>query len=136
MKATLAPGVAHENTVVVETQHLVPALFPSDPALAGMPAVLATPWLVAMIERCAVHALAPHLDPGEGSVGARVELDHTAPTPAGRTVTVTVSCEAVDRRRISFTATAHDGVAQIARARHDRFVIDEAKFRAKLDDAS
>lgn len=132
MKETLAPEITGTHAFVVSEQHLVPALFPDEPMIAAMPPVLATPWLVAMVEAAAIHVLAPHLDHGEASVGARMALDHTAPTLAGRTVTVTVTCTAVDRRRVTFAATASDGADTIGTATHDRFVIDDAKFRAKL----
>ncbi|MEM6762563.1 MAG: thioesterase family protein [Pseudomonadota bacterium] len=132
MRATLVPGVLSTQSFVVHEHHLVPALFPDEPLLTGMPPVLATPWLVAMVETAAIHALAPHLDDGEASVGARLHIDHTAPTPLGRTVTVTATCVSVDRRRVTFAATANDGEADIGAASHDRFVIDHQKFRAKL----
>jgi fluoroacetyl-CoA thioesterase len=38
----------------------------------------------------------------------------------------------VDRRRLVFDIEAHDGADLIARGRHERFVIDKAKFDAKL----
>ena len=132
MKASLAPGLTAAQRFAVDERHLVPALFPDAPLLAAMPAVLATPWLVAMVEAAAITALAPHLEPGEASVGAHMALDHTAPTPPGRTVTVSVACTAIDGRRVTFTATANDGAADIGAATHNRFVIDDAKFRAQL----
>ena len=45
--------------------------------------VLATPAILASVERLAVASLADALQPGTTTVGARVELDHLAPTPVG-----------------------------------------------------
>ena len=51
-----------------------------------MPAVLATPWLVAHLEYAARHAIAPCLETHERSVGTFVEVEHLAPVPEGFTV--------------------------------------------------
>jgi predicted thioesterase len=50
----------------------------------GFP-VLATPVVVELMEQTAVETLGRYLDEREGSVGARVDIRHTAPTPVGRT---------------------------------------------------
>jgi predicted thioesterase len=52
-----------------------------------MPAVLATPWLIAHLEYAARDALARCLEDHERSVGTFVEVEHLAPTPEGCTVT-------------------------------------------------
>jgi fluoroacetyl-CoA thioesterase len=48
-----------------------------------MPAVLATPWLVAHLEYAAREAIAPCLEAHERSVGTFVEVEHLAPVPEG-----------------------------------------------------
>ena len=53
---------------------------------ARMPAVLATPWLVAYLEYAARDAIAPLLDANERSVGTFIEVEHLAPAPEGFTV--------------------------------------------------
>jgi fluoroacetyl-CoA thioesterase len=74
--------------------------------------------------------LAPHLEPGEGSLGIHVDLSHTAATPPGMTVTVDSECVAVEGPRITFKVTAHDGVDAIGEGRHQRFVVTWDKFTA------
>ena len=49
--------------------------------------VFATPALVALAEKTCWQSVAPALEEGDGTVGTRLELDHTAPTPVGMTVT-------------------------------------------------
>ena len=56
-----------------------------------MPAILATPRLIAHLEYTARDAIAPCLEPHERSVGTFIEVEHLAPAPEGFTVT--------DRRR-------------------------------------
>jgi len=61
---------------------------------ATLPPVLATPVMIMMMENAALNAIKPYLDAGESAVGTRVDVQHLAATPAGRTVT------AVDGDRI------------------------------------
>lgn len=91
-------------------------------------AVLATPALVGLFERCCIEALAPNLEPGRGSVGTHVKIDHLAATPLGFTVTVTCELVAIDKRMLEFKVEASDGVELIGRAVHRRAIVDLAKF--------
>ena len=50
--------------------------------------VYATPMLVRDIEVTCRELLLEHLDPGEDSVGTRVEIDHLAATLLGMKVTI------------------------------------------------
>jgi predicted thioesterase len=90
--------------------------------------VLATPRLVALAEQATVRAVAPELAPGQTSVGTRVELDHVAATPVGRTVRAEARLVEVDGRRLAFDVSAHDGTALIARGRVERVVVDRQRF--------
>ncbi len=53
--------------------------------------VYATPMLVRDIEIACRNLLLDHLDPGEDSVGTRVELDHLAATLMGMKVELTAT---------------------------------------------
>ena len=75
-----------------------------------MPAVFATGFMVGLMEWTCMQLLAPHLDPGEGSLGVHIDVSHTAATPPGLTVTVDAECVAVDGPRITFMVKAHDGI--------------------------
>ena len=50
--------------------------------------VLATPWLIAFMERVSHRLLAERLLPGYSSVGVEVEMRHLAPTPIRHEVRV------------------------------------------------
>jgi fluoroacetyl-CoA thioesterase len=76
--------------------------------------------------------MAPHLDPGEGSLGVHIDVSHTAATPPGLTVTVDVECIAVDGPRLTFKVKAHDGADPIGEGRHQRFVVAWDKFKARV----
>ncbi len=97
-----------------------------------MPAVFATGFMVGLIEWACMRAIAPCLDaPAEQSVGTDVRLSHTAATPPGLTVTVEARLERVDGRKLAFSVVARDGLDEICRGTHERFVIDTARFEAK-----
>src|SRR5262249_47498632 len=63
MKPSLVPGVTGEAQKRVVTENLVSHHNPRGPA------VLATPYLLMIMEYAAYNAIAPHLDEGEDSVG-------------------------------------------------------------------
>lgn len=134
MKPTLKPGLVYEHRFVVPASKTVPALYPEAPEFVAMPEVFATGFLVGFLEWACIKAVNPHLDaPGEQTVGTHIDVSHEAATPPGREVTARVELVEVDGRRLVFAVEAHDGVDLISRGRHERFVIDRARFDAKLD---
>jgi len=131
-KTPLAPGLTATLSFVVPEQKTVPHLYPEAPEFRTMPAVFATGFMVGLIEWACMRAIAPCLDvPAEQSVGTDVRLSHTAATPPGLTVTVEARLERVEGRKLAFAISAHDGVDEICRGTHERFVIDTARFAAK-----
>jgi fluoroacetyl-CoA thioesterase len=132
VKDSLRPGIRHSFAYRVPAHKTVPALYPEAPEFQTMPEVFATGFLVGLVEWTCIQALAAHLDPGELSVGSRVELSHDAPTPPGMTVTVDVTLREVDGRRVAFEVEARDERDAVCRGRHERFVVDAARFAKRL----
>lgn len=133
MKDTLKPGIRYEHTFTVTREKTVPGLYPEAEEFVVMPEVFATGFMVGFLEWACIKAINPHLDwPREQSVGTHVNVSHEAATPAGMTVTAKVELVAVEGRRLVFQVEAHDGVDTIARGTHERFVIDKAKFDARV----
>ncbi len=97
-----------------------------------MPKVFATGFMIVLIEWVCTQLLAPHLDPGEGSLGVHVDVSHLAATPIGMTVTVDVELVAVAGQRVTFKVKAHDEIDLIGEGRHDRFIVMWDKFNARL----
>jgi fluoroacetyl-CoA thioesterase len=132
-KPLLAPGLTATFAFVVPDNKTVPCLYPEAPEFRTMPAVFATGFMVGLIEWTCMLAIAPCLDvPSQQSVGTDVKLSHTAATPPGLTVTVQARLDAVDGRKLTFGVSAHDGVDEICRGTHERFVIDTARFNDKV----
>jgi predicted thioesterase len=126
VKSTLTPGVTGEARQRVATEHLV------SYRKKGAPPVLATPWLLYVMETAAYNAILPHLEPGEASVGVGFEFEHLAPTPAGDTVVATARVTAVDGSRVQLEFEARDSHEMIARGKHLRAVISLDRFRQRL----
>ena len=87
-----------------------------------------------MLERTAHLLLLPHLVPGQSSVGTLVNVRHLAATPVGMQVRFRAGVLEVDRRRVRFKIEAWDAVEKIADGEHERLIIDEAKFIARLEE--
>ena len=95
--------------------------------------VFATPAVVALAEECAWKSVAGGLEEGQGTVGTRMELSHLAATPLGMTVRCETELVEIDRRKLVFTIAAYDGVDKVAEWRHERFIVDNAKFLSKAE---
>jgi fluoroacetyl-CoA thioesterase len=132
MKRTLKPGLTHRFTYRVPENKTVPYIYPEAPAIASMPKVFATGNMIILMEWTCTQLLAPHLDPGEGSLGVHVDVSHLAATLPGQTVTVDVECVEVVGQRVGFKVKAHDGIDVIGEGRHERFVVMWDKFNARL----
>ena len=133
MKATLQPGLTHEFRFRIPETKTVPHLYPESGMFREMPAVLATGFMVGLLEWACIEAIRPHLDwPAEQTLGTHVSFSHEAATPPGLTVTVHVRVVAVEGRKLTFAVEAHDGVDRISSGTHERHVIDAARFNAKV----
>lgn len=133
MKESLQPGIRYEHKFRVPTSKTVPALYPEAEEFRVMPAVFATGFMVGLLEWACIKAINPHLDwPHEQTVGTHIDVSHLAATPPGFEVTVKVELLAVEGKKLTFAVEAHDGVDLISRGRHERFIIDKAKFDARV----
>lgn len=100
---------------------------------SGTLQVLATPRMAALMEETAWRSVAKYLEPGMGTVGIRLELDHLAPTPVGMKVQCESVLEEAEGRKLTFSITARDEKGEIGRAVHQRFIVEEEKFQKKAD---
>jgi predicted thioesterase len=95
---------------------------------SGASRVLATPWMIAFMERVAHRMLAENLPAGESSVGVLVDIRHLAPTPIGAAVRVQAEIVMIEGSRLTFSVQAWDREEKIGEGRHQRVVINEARF--------
>jgi fluoroacetyl-CoA thioesterase len=66
------------------------------------------------------------------SVGTFVEIRHLAATPVGAEVLLKANVISVNGKRIMFDVEAFDRIEKIGEGRHERFIIDIPKFRARF----
>lgn len=131
MKDTLKPGLRHSLSFPITERQTVPEFYPESQMFRSMPAVFATGYMVGLFEWCCTELLNMHLDEGEGSLGTHVDFSHLAATPPGLTVTVECEITKVEGKRVFFLVRGHDGVDAIGEGRHERTVVNDAKFRAR-----
>jgi predicted thioesterase len=125
MKTTLTAGLSAKREFTVERESTIG--FMGEDAR-----VYATPMLVRDIEITCRELLLEHLDPGEDSVGSRVEINHLAPTLLGMKVTIEASVSELKGRAVTFDIMASDGLDQICRGRHMRFIVSVEQTRQRL----
>ncbi|MBI1943866.1 MAG: LysR family transcriptional regulator [Betaproteobacteria bacterium] len=125
MKTTLAPGLVSGRLFVVDRDRTID--FMGDEGR-----VYATPMLVRDVEMTCRDLLLAHLDPGEDSVGTRVEIDHLAPTLLGMNVRIEAKVAEVKGRAVTLEVSGSDGLDEIVRGRHMRFVVDVAQTKQRL----
>ncbi|HTS86496.1 MAG TPA: thioesterase family protein [Usitatibacter sp.] len=133
MRQTLAPGLEGTFRYRVPESKTVPRIYEEAADFQLMPAVLATGYLVALIEWACIELVKPHLDwPAEQTLGTHVDLSHLAATPPGLTIEVKARLAAVEGRKLVFEVSAHDGIDTICEGRHERHAILAGKFVEKI----
>lgn len=133
MSPDLKPGVRFEWRYTVPARATVPQLYRDTPFCLDMPDVLATGYMVGMMELACVHGMMPFMDwPREQSLGTMVNFKHFAPTPPGMTLHVKGEVTEVDGRRVVFKVEAWDDVERICEGTHERYLIDPVRFANKV----
>jgi len=132
MKPTLQPGLRHVHRYLVPETKTVPFVYAESEKFRAMPPVFATAFMVGLMEWACMEALAPHLDPGEGSLGIHINVSHSAATPPGMEVSVEVTCVEVAGQRTVWEVVARDEVEEIGRGTHERFAVNLERFAIKV----
>ena len=126
-------GLVHQATLAIDETLVVPRLPKALAAMADMPPVFATAYMVAFVEASCIEALAPYLDAGEGTVGTHIAMSHLAATPIGMTVTAHIELIAAEGRKLTFRAICRDEKDVIGEGQHERFVINRESFTARAE---
>ena len=100
---------------------------------SGSSRVLATPWMIAFMERVSHRLLTCCLPEGHSSVGTHLDVHHLAPTPVGATIRVRAEVLSLDGNRVNFAVEAWDELEKIGEGKHERVVIDEARFLRRVE---
>jgi predicted thioesterase len=125
MKPSLKPGLARARRIAVDDSRVIE--FMGEDCR-----VYATPRIISDVEYTCRDFLLEHLDPGEDSVGTKVNWEHVGPALLGETVTVSVKLIQIEGRRVTFEAAVAAGADAVAQGTHERFIVDVQKVRERL----
>jgi predicted thioesterase len=99
---------------------------------SGSLEVLATPVMIALMEKSA-HILArKHIALNEDTVGTKIEVYHRKATVVGDTIKATANLLEKDGKKMRFEVIANDGNGEIGKGLHTRYVIDPVKFMESI----
>lgn len=121
----LEKGIIGQGEILVTEENTAEALG------SGSLAVLATPAMIALMEKTARLSVAPYLEDGQSTVGTLINVKHLSASPVGAKVTCRTELVDIDRRRLVFHVECHDDAGLIGEGEHERFIIDEARFMSK-----
>lgn len=125
--ADLAAGLSAARTFIVSDADTAKALG------SGSLRVLGTPRVLAWAETVTCATIQNALPDGSTSVGARVSLEHMAPSPVGEEVRVDATVTEVDGRAVSFRVEASDVSGRtLARGEIVRAVVGADAFMARV----
>lgn len=100
-------------------------------ACSGALPVFGTPFMCALMEEAAWKSIAPHLEPGQSTVGTKLDISHDSATPVGMKVWAESEITEVDGKRLVLTVAAFDERGPIGRGTHERFIVTDQRFLAK-----
>ena len=119
-------GFCHSETLVVEHKDTA-AVYGS-----GALEVFATPAMIALMEKTCLEAVASKIGEGNTTVGIAVNIKHLKASPIGSLIRCDSKLIEVDRKRLVFEVRCFEGDTLVGEGIHERFVVDSAKFMAKL----
>ncbi len=125
MSDTLKPGLTLTRRITVDRDRTIS--FMGEDCR-----VYATPLMLYDIEFACRDLVKAHLDPGQDTVGTRVELDHVGATLLGMWVEITVLLASVEGNAVGFDFTVRDAVEEVARGRHHRYIVGIEKTAQRL----
>ena len=99
---------------------------------SGKIGVLATPILVTLLEAAALGAVEEFMQPGQQTVGTRLDISHTAATPVGMHVRASAELIKVEGRKLTFKLHAEDEVETIGGGTHERLIITVHRFDERM----
>jgi fluoroacetyl-CoA thioesterase len=123
----IQPDLSNESTFIVKEEHSALHIG------SGTLGLLATPMMIAFMERTARELLDQHLPDGYSSVGMHVDVRHLAPTPIGKSVRVACRILEVDTPRVKFSVDAWDEHEKVGEGHHLRAVIEVARLLRRVE---
>ncbi|HEX9397943.1 MAG TPA: thioesterase family protein [Burkholderiales bacterium] len=123
---SIIPGQTGHAELTVGEEHTAPSIG------SGKVRVLATPVMINLFEAAALDAVERRLPPGYQSLGTHLDVRHLAATPVGMKVRATAVVVSVLDRTILFRVEARDEIDLIGDGKHERVVVNVAKFDLRV----
>lgn len=129
MDFKVSTGATKERKITVDSNQTTSFLWEGEN-------VLSTPSMIAeMEETCRLLLKEQFVKDAEwDSVGTIVDIRHLAATPVGAEVSLRAKVVSVEGRRVMFEVEARDGLERVGEGRHERFIINVPRFRAKFNE--
>jgi predicted thioesterase len=118
----ITPGMARQETFLVEEQHTAYHIGSGDEMVLG------TPWMISFMERVSNRLVAAQLPEGQISVGVHVDVRHLAATPVDVEIRVRAEVLEVLKNRVKLSIEAWDNQDKIGEGTHLRAVVDKIRF--------
>lgn len=114
-------------------ERIVPYEQTAEYISSGLLPVFATPCMIQFMEETARVSVEQYLGEGQSTVGTGVNIKHLASTFVGCKVICESELVEIDRRRLVFFVKVYDEKELLGEGIHERFIIDNAKFIARLE---
>ena len=119
-------GVRGEAQEIVEFKHTLTSHHPE------LPPVYSTPDMIRLMETAAFHALQPHCEGDEITVGTAINIEHRAATGIGALVKAEAVLESFEGRFYVLRVAARDDTQEIGRGTVQRATVTVGKFVEKM----
>lgn len=100
-------------------------------ACSGALPVFGTPYMIALMETAAWASIQPCLEPGDSTVGTKVEVSHLSATPIGCKVWAQTEVTRVEGKRVVLNVAAYDETGLIGEGTHERYIVTNERFLAR-----
>lgn len=95
--------------------------------------VFGTPFMIALMEKATVNAIASFLENDETTVGTKIDVSHCKASGVGAVITAKAELREAQGRRLVFDVSAFDDKGDvIGEGSIERFVVFAEKFMSKL----
>jgi len=123
----LKTGIIGVAKTIVNEQNTAKAM------KSGALDVFATPCMCALMEEASCSCINAYLDEGCGTVGISLNITHDRPSAISDEIVATATLIKIEGRKLTFEVQAKDNDKIIGKGTHERFIINNEKFMAKLN---
>lgn len=121
-----------KSGLIMEKSEIVTENNTANKFASGAIDVYATPAMIGLMENASYACVQPYLPEDATTVGIRLDVKHLAATPIGMVVTAKSELIQVDGKRLVFKVEAYDAREKVGEGIHERYIVNAARFLAKV----